>query len=95
LDGWDEGQQSSSNASWVRSVGTAPAQDLGGNTLDIWVPILWSEACGLCSAAWLGFCPGLTGDGLGTLGDPGQLEAAGEAILWEDGKGLPSIWPKY
>lgn len=87
-----DGQQSSSRASCVRSVGTAPAQDLCGNTLDMWLPVLWSEACGLCNAAWPGPCPGL-GEGLGTLGDPGQLEAAGEAMLWEAGKGLPSIWP--
>ena len=28
------------------------------------------------------------------LGDPGQLDAAGEVILCEAGKGLPSVWPK-
>lgn len=26
-------------------------------------------------------------------GDAGQLEAAGEVMLWDDGNGLPSVWP--
>ena len=93
-EGCGEGQQSNSRASWVRSVGTAPAHERWGSTLEIWVPALWSEACGLCNAACPGLCAGRAGDGLGTLGDPGQLEAAGEAMLCEDGNGLPSICPK-
>lgn len=97
-----DGQQSDSSASWVRRVGTAPAHDLCGRTLDMWLPDLWSEDklpirqasdCGLWRAAWPGLCPGLAGDGRGTLGDPGQLEAAGEAMLCDEGNGLPSMWP--
>lgn len=55
---------------------------------------MWS-ACGLCINGWPpGEWPGRAGDGLGILGDPGQFEAAGEAILCDDeGKGLPSVCP--
>lgn len=58
------------------------------------LPALWS-ACGLCIIGWPpGDCPGLAGEGRGILGEPGQLEAAGDAILCEDGNGLLSLCPK-
>lgn len=45
------------------------------------LPVLWSD-CGLCMMGWLpGDWPGLAGEGRGILGDPGQLDAAGDAIL--------------
>jgi len=27
------------------------------------------------------------------LGEPGQLDVAGEAMLWDEGNGLPSVCP--
>lgn len=40
-----------------------------------------------------GDCPGRAGEGLGTLGEPGQFDVAGEAMLCELGNGLPSVCP--
>jgi hypothetical protein len=28
------------------------------------------------------------------LGEPGQLDVAGEAMLWDEGNGLPSVCPE-
>lgn len=59
-------------------------------------PGLWS-ACGLCRAECPvppGDCPGRAGEGRGMLGEPGQLDVAGEAMLWDEGNGLPSVCPR-
>ena len=95
------GVQSTSNASWVKVVGMAPAQERWGNTREtklakelFWGPPLSPEPWGLW---WLAAeagppPPGRAGDGRGIPGDPGQVLGAGDAILC-GGKGLFStLW---
>ena len=68
-----------SKASWVSKVGTAPAQERLAGILEMPTPTpepVTPKAPGLCSGLWPG-----RGEGLGMLGEPGQLVLAGDMAV--------------